>query len=73
MVVPRKWVNIMRFLQIIWDDDYNPEGNVQHIAEHGLTTSDVEWVIENPTTEDTNRSSKRRAVLGIRPVATTSL
>jgi hypothetical protein len=24
----------MKFLQVIWDDDDQPDGNVQHIAEH---------------------------------------
>jgi len=38
----------MRYFQVIWDDESNPEGNVQHIAEHGLTIEDVEHVLENP-------------------------
>ena len=39
----------MRFFQVIWDDDDDPDGNVRHIAEHGLTVEDVEFVLENPT------------------------
>ncbi len=35
----------MEFLQIIWDDEDQPDGNVRHIAEHGLTIEDVECVI----------------------------
>ena len=29
-------------------DDDEPDGNVQHIAEHDLTVEDVEYVLENP-------------------------
>lgn len=57
----------MRFFQIIWDDDDEPEGNVEHIAEHGLTTDDVEYVIENPTAEDASHSSGRPCFFGYTP------
>ncbi len=40
-----------------------PGGNVEHIAEHGLTPEDVEAVICNPLETTTSRSSGR-------PVAT---
>jgi hypothetical protein len=35
----------MWYVRIIWDDDENPDGNVQHIAENGLTVEDVEHVL----------------------------
>ena len=35
----------MRFVEVIWDDEDQPDGNVQHIAEHGLTIEDVEQVL----------------------------
>jgi len=35
-------------LRIIWDLDDDPEGNVQQIAEHGLTKEDVESVLRDP-------------------------
>ena len=57
----------MRFLQVIWDDDDNPEGNVCHIAEHGLTIEDVEFVVENPTTEETSRATGRPCCFGYTP------
>jgi hypothetical protein len=41
----------MRYVRVIWDDDANPNGNVSHIAEHGLTIEDVEYVVANPTQE----------------------
>ena len=33
--------------QIIWDLDDDPDGNVQHIAEHGVTAEEVEDVLFN--------------------------
>ena len=36
----------MRFGSLIWDGEDDPEGNVQHVAEHGLEPTDVEFVIE---------------------------
>ncbi len=41
-------------MQIIWDLDDEPDGNVQHIAEHGLTKEEVDDVLmnsSNPTDE----------------------
>ena len=35
----------MRITQIIWDLDDDPDGNVQHIAEHGLSVDEVEDVL----------------------------
>jgi uncharacterized DUF497 family protein len=54
----------MRFLQVIWDDDDQPDGNVQHVAEHGLTVDDVEHVLENPTAEGTSSSTGRPCCFG---------
>jgi len=44
----------MPFLEIIWDDPDDPKGNVQHIAEHGLTIGDVVFVLEDPKSESTS-------------------
>ena len=33
--------------QIIWDLEDDPDGNVQHIAEHGVTPDEVEEVLFN--------------------------
>ena len=57
----------MSFLQILWDEDDNPEGNVWHIAEHELTMEDVEFVIENAESESVSRSSDRPCVFGHTP------
>jgi hypothetical protein len=50
---------------IAWDDDDDPDGNVQHIEEHDLSVEEVESVLlepENP--EGTSRSSGRPIVFG---------
>jgi hypothetical protein len=55
----------MGFLTIIWDLDDDPEGNVQHIAEHDLTKEEVEEVLSNPERRGTSRSSGLPLVFGI--------
>jgi uncharacterized DUF497 family protein len=57
----------MAFLQFIWDDPDDPKGNVQHIAEHGLTIDEVEFVLDNPTSEATSESSGRPCSFGYTP------
>jgi len=54
----------MKYFQVIWDDDDRPDGNVQHIAEHGLTIGDVEHVLENPTSEGVSSSTGRPCCFG---------
>ena len=55
----------MPWYDIIWN--YEPGGNVEHIAEHGLTPEDVEEVIYNPLEKRTSRSSGRPIVSGYTP------
>ena len=57
----------MWYVQTIWDDADNLDGNVQHIAAHGLTISDVEHVLENPIAESTSRSTGRPCCFGYTP------
>jgi hypothetical protein len=47
----------MGYMTIIWDLDEDPEGNVQHIAEHDLTQEEVEGVLAAPEGRGTSRSS----------------
>jgi hypothetical protein len=42
----------MLFDSIIWDLDDDPEGNVQHCAQHGVSTDEVEEVFENANETD---------------------
>ena len=57
----------MAFLWIIWDDETDPLGNVQHIAEHGLTTDEVEAVLNDADSADSSDSSGRPCVFGFTP------
>ena len=54
----------MRIDAILWDQDDDPEGNVQHCADHGVTREEVEEVLENATDIDISRSSGRPVVFG---------
>ncbi len=54
----------MPFDSIIWDLDDDPDGNVQHCAEHGVTKVEVEQVFQDPTDEDSSDSSGRPVVFG---------
>jgi hypothetical protein len=55
----------MPYYDIIWNEE--PDGNVAHIAEHGLTPEDVEEVIFNPVDRDVSRSSGFPIVFGFNP------
>jgi uncharacterized DUF497 family protein len=52
---------------IIWDDENDPLGNVAHIAEHGFTVEDVEFVIEDAISESVSKSSGRPCLFGYTP------
>jgi uncharacterized DUF497 family protein len=55
----------MASFSIIWDLEDDPDGNVQHIAEHGLTMDDVEDVLSDPNSSmSTSRSSGRSITFG---------
>jgi uncharacterized DUF497 family protein len=60
----------MPYSSIFWDADDDPDGNVQHIADHGLDIEDVEWVLGAPTSEGTSKSSGKPAVWGYTPDGT---
>lgn len=51
-------------LQIIWDFDDDPMGNVQHIAEHGIDQDEVTEVLEDPEGWATSRTSGLPIVFG---------
>ncbi len=46
----------------LWVDD--PGGNVEHIAEHGLTPAELESAFDDVETETTSRSTGRPAIFG---------
>ncbi len=47
--------------------DYAEGKNVEHIADHGLTTEDVEHAFDNVIEHVRSRSSKRPALYGLTP------
>jgi uncharacterized DUF497 family protein len=54
----------MPFDSIIWDLDDDPDGNLEHCAQHGVTKEEVEQVLQNATDVDVSRSSGRPVVFG---------
>ena len=54
----------MPFLHVIWDLDDDPQGNVQHIAEHGITKAEVVEVLDQPDAREVSRSSGRPVAIG---------
>jgi uncharacterized DUF497 family protein len=54
----------MLFDSIVWDLDDDPDGNVHHCAEHGISKEEVEEVFQNATDKDMSRSSGRPVVFG---------
>jgi uncharacterized DUF497 family protein len=58
------------FTSILWDADDDPDGNVQHIQEHGLSIDDVEHVLAEPDSEGASASSGLPVVWGYTPDGT---
>ena len=54
----------MNIFRIIWDEPDDPDGNIQHIEEHGLTIEDVEEVLSSTTGEGTSDSTGRPCAWG---------
>lgn len=54
----------MHIDQVIWDLEDEPEGNFEHIAEHGLTVDEVEEVLYAATEVVASQSSGRPIVFG---------
>jgi len=49
----------MSYIELIWDLEDDPRGNVAHISEHDLSKEDVEFVMCHPVKTGTSRSSGR--------------
>ena len=47
-----------------WDLDDDENGNVQHIADHGLTPEDVEHALQNGSEPEPSRSLSRPLIYG---------
>jgi uncharacterized DUF497 family protein len=54
-----------RLIDVIWDLEDDPDGNVQHIQEHGISMDEVEEVLYSRQSEDAkSRSSGRMITFG---------
>jgi uncharacterized DUF497 family protein len=50
---------------VVWDLEEDPDGNVAHIAEHGITREDVEDVLFDPDSDTvSSRSSGANVTFG---------
>ena len=54
----------MRLEAVFWDLDDDPDGNVQHCAEHGITKEEVEEALESAMDGDISRTTGRPVVFG---------
>lgn len=52
----------MAWIEIIWTE--GPDGNIRHIAAHGVTPDEVEHVLANPIESDVSETSGRPVVFG---------
>ena len=55
----------MTDFEFIWDDQ--PGGNVEHIADNGLSSEDVQCAFETIVRRDISRSSGRPMIFGYTP------
>ncbi len=55
----------MNDVHVVWDLPDDPEGNVAHIAEHGISPEEVEEVLFDPDSDTTfSRSSDNQITFG---------
>jgi len=52
----------MPHLEVIWTD--GPDGNITHLAEHGISPEEAQDVLREPVATDVSRSSGRPIVFG---------
>jgi uncharacterized DUF497 family protein len=48
--------------EVIWDLDDDPDGNVRHIAEHGVSIDEVEDVLSDPDNSTVVSKTSDRSV-----------
>jgi len=52
-------------VEVVWDLEDDPKGNVQHVAEHGVSPEEVEEVLNDPASQTgRSRSSGRPMTFG---------
>ena len=55
----------MPYVEVIWDLDDDPDGNVVHLADHGVTKDEAAEVLAEPLATETSRSSGRPIAIGV--------
>ena len=58
----------MPWFDVIWNDQ-DPDGNVAHIAEHGIVPDEVEHVLMNATIDELDRQRPPRRIAAGRTAA----
>ena len=53
----------MPWFDVVWDDSL-PDGNVAHLAEHGVSREEAEEVLTNAVSREKSRSSGRWIAFG---------
>jgi uncharacterized DUF497 family protein len=53
----------MPWFDVVWDDSL-PDGNVAHLAEHGVSQDEAEDVLMNAVSREKSRSSGRWIAFG---------
>jgi uncharacterized DUF497 family protein len=54
----------MNYTRVLWDLEDEPDGNVQHVAEHGLTIEEVEDVLADPVEMGVSHSTGKPMAKG---------
>lgn len=54
----------MRHIQIVWDMDDDLDGNVEHVAQHGLSPDEVDSVLRDPRDSGVSDSTGMPMVFG---------
>lgn len=57
----------MPVIDVVWDLPNDPNGNVQHVAEHGLIPLDVEYALNHLIRRSRSRTSGLPIVFGRTP------
>ena len=57
-------INGMQYLRLLWDDEDDLRGNMQHVLDHGLSIEDVGDAMAHPAARGTSKSSGLPCVWG---------
>jgi uncharacterized DUF497 family protein len=52
----------MEWTEVVWTE--GPDGNIRHMAKHGITPDEVEYVLAHQIESDVSESSGRPIIFG---------